>query len=79
MDDGTIEVVHYAWSDGCCPQIDIAAEGDGDTITVRFELYDDFCNCICSLNVGYTLTGVPAGTWTLEVAGGPTIEGIEVP
>lgn len=32
-----------------------------------FTLLDDVCDCICELDVLYTLTGVPPGIWALVV------------
>ena len=65
---GTVEVVHRAHSQGCCPSFDLSAElnlREGETIQVQYQLYDDFCDCICDLDLSYRLSGIPAGSWGL--------------
>ena len=64
---GVIEASHFSYSEGCCPDMIIDAFADPDTgvIDVDIDLSNDFCDCICMLDVTYTLGDVPAGTWTL--------------
>ena len=67
-----IQVMHFNFQMGCCPQSEILASSDSaqSTITVTYNLWDDLCDCICDLDAMFTLTGIPAGSWTLELPGG---------
>ncbi len=63
---GQVAVMHFNHSQGCCPQMDVSGLGymNSMTIEVQVDLYDDFCDCICTLELQYTLGDVPAGSWT---------------
>ena len=67
-----IQVMHFNFQMGCCPESEILASSDSaqSTITVTYNLWDDLCDCICDLDAMFTLTGIPAGSWTLELPGG---------
>lgn len=64
---GVVEVWHHRVQQGCCPQLDVTAVQDlrNDRIEVSYDLYDDMCDCICDLDVRYTLNEVYSGTFTL--------------
>jgi len=64
---GQISVLHFDHSHGCCPQIRVMglAYMDDYHVEVEIDLYDDFCDCICTLDLQYTLGDVPAGLWTI--------------
>ena len=64
---GRLDVLHTAVKEGCCPTLEAEAELDLYTgqITANLNFLDDVCDCICMLDVSYTLTEVPAGEWTL--------------
>ena len=70
---GTLDVVHLAAADGCCPEFEVTAELNlsDEQLTADYTFSNDFCDCVCSLDVAYTLSEIPTGTWTL-VANGST-------
>ena len=70
---GQLMVMHFDHSMGCCPQIHVLglATMNDQHIEIEVDLYDDFCDCICTLDVQYTLGDVPAGIWTVF---GQTVE-----
>jgi hypothetical protein len=76
---GTLSVWHHHVQWGCCPQLDVQAVQDlrHGTIEVVYDLYDDMCDCICELDVRYTLTELQSGAFTLQ-AEGATLK-VEVP
>ena len=68
---GTLDVVHLGAADGCCPDFEVTAElnlGD-DNLTANYAFTNDFCDCVCSLDVAYTLTEIPTGSYTLMANG----------
>ncbi len=76
--DGSLSVSHFAFSEGCCPEIGVSAALTDRMIRVEVDLFNDFCECICTLDVVYTLSGVPSGEWLLVVNGQELIE-VDVP
>jgi hypothetical protein len=64
---GQVTVQHFDHDMGCCPEIRVngLAYMNDQRIDAEFELYDDLCDCICTLDVQYTLGEVPPGTWTV--------------
>ena len=77
--NGTILVEHYAVKTGCCPTFTASATYDQSTamIDVDYAFVDDFCDCICALDVSYAVSGVPAGDWTLTTSNAQTTITIE--
>ena len=68
---GQVAVTHLGYADGCCPREVVPAVAvDGDTLRLSYTLVEDLCDCICSLDVAYTIVGVPAGDWTLMAVDG---------
>jgi hypothetical protein len=76
---GTITVWHQRVSQGCCPQLSVTAMQDlrHDTIEVEYDLYDDMCDCICELDIRYTLSDVYSGSFELSAAGSSTTVKVE--
>lgn len=68
---GTLEVVHYAVQDGCCPTLTVFALQDlrHDTIDVTYEVSGDDCQCVCDLDFRYTLADAWPGSFTLQAQG----------
>jgi hypothetical protein len=68
---GTLGIHHHRVQQGCCPELAVSALQDlrNDRIEVSYDLYDDMCDCICDLDVLYTLGDLYAGTFTLEAHG----------
>lgn len=64
---GELTVNHGAFSQGCCPNFAVTGEASQrrSEIAVTYALTEDVCDCICMLDLQYTLTGIPAGNWTL--------------
>jgi hypothetical protein len=76
---GRIDVVHYAYADGCCPEsvrVDVSAIGT--MLVVDYALVNDFCECICALDASYAIVDVPTGTWTLLSAASGVSAVVEV-
>ena len=69
---GEISVIQWNYSEGCCPQIevDVVEDLSSSTLSVSYNLFDDVCDCICSLDISYEVTGIPAGQWTLALPNG---------
>ncbi len=64
---GSLTVQHMDFREGCCPTFSATANfnyGEG-RIDVYYSLTDDSCNCVCELDLAYTLDGIRAGTWQL--------------
>jgi|GEM_PF-1928849 len=74
QEDGTVDVRHANFTDGCCPEYDIVATlvPDDAQITVDYGMANDFCDCICSLSASFTLVDVPPGSWQLVLPAGGT-------
>jgi hypothetical protein len=63
---GTIEVTHSDFAQGCCPtSIEVGVRASASTLLLEYTIADDPCECICGLDVRYTLVGVSPGDWTL--------------
>ena len=39
------------------------------TVAVTYEETGDPCDCMCTYNFAYSLTGLTAGDWTITAAG----------
>lgn len=77
---GHLDVTHFDFADGCCPDAilpDVVASGS--TLTVTYTVADDFCDCICGLDVSYAIVDVPAGTWTLAAGTNGKTASVTVP
>lgn len=69
---GELSVVHEAAQQGCCPTFLLSAEASQrrSEISVSYDLSQDDCDCVCELDLSYTLTGIPSGAWTLRTPDG---------
>lgn len=69
---GELSVVHEAAQQGCCPTFLLSAEASQrrSEITVSYDLSQDDCDCVCDLDLSYTLIGIPSGAWTLRTPDG---------
>jgi hypothetical protein len=67
---GALDVAHYSASVGCCPEFSATAELDpsAKTLTMTYSFENDSCDCVCALDLSYSLVDVPAGTWTLKTS-----------
>ncbi len=76
---GTISIHHHRVDMGCCPELVVTAMQDlrNDRIEVSYDLYDDMCDCICELDVLYTLSDLYSGSFELTALGDSTT--VEVP
>jgi hypothetical protein len=68
---GTLTLWHHRVQQGCCPELSVTAIQDlrHDRIEVSYYLYDDMCDCICDLDVHYTLADLYSGSFELEAQG----------
>lgn len=71
---GVVSVLETSAAYGCCPDVVVAAQLDTSSgrIAATSTFGTDMCACFLVLDLAYTLTGVPAGTWTLDVGGAST-------
>ena len=66
---GTIDVAHLAFAEGCCPLGVVPTVGvSGGELSLSYQVVDDFCCCVCPLDVSYRIVNVPAGKWSLVSA-----------
>lgn len=63
---GTIQVLHLNVPDECCLEHEIALSEAGTTLTVEYEAKGDPCDCICSFDYSFTVSGLEPGTWTVQ-------------
>ena len=76
-EDGKLEVTHLAAETGCCPEtFNVTAELNlrHSTLTADYEFLNDFCDCVCALDVSYTLSGIPEGESYTFTAHGVVVE-----
>ncbi len=66
---GQVSVMHFNVAEGCCPEVQVLGYADlqSELITVEVDLSNDFCDCICILDVSYLLDDVPPGRWQVRV------------
>ena len=68
VQDGSIHIdQHVAYV--CCAELALSAGRDADVIRVIETNLDQECRCMCGYPVAATLTGLPSGTYTVEVWG----------
>jgi hypothetical protein len=72
--DAQVGITHGAFSEGCCPDLAISGVLDDEerTLTATYDLTNDICECVCSLDIEYGISGLPAGNWTLIAPDGNT-------
>jgi hypothetical protein len=70
--EGAIAVLHeIEYQD--CMQIQASAQADEARLVVDYEVAEDGeCSEICWFRIDFMLTGIPAGTWTVEIEDAPT-------
>ncbi len=66
---GTIEVLHQNVPDACCVEHEVITSVSGDALTIVYESSGDPCDCMCSYDFSYTLSGLTTGDWVVEAAG----------
>lgn len=63
---GTISVLHLNVPDECCLEHEIALSEAGTTLSVEYEAKGDPCDCMCSFDYSFTVSGLDPGTWTVQ-------------
>ena len=63
---GTIDVVHQNVPDECCLDHTIELGEAGTTLSVSYVSKGDPCDCMCSYDYSFTVSGLDPGTWTVE-------------
>lgn len=67
-----VSVTHTDYADGCCPlSVDVSVDATDHALVVGYTPVDDFCDCICGLDVSYDLVGLTPGTWSLTAGTTP--------
>lgn len=66
---GAIAVSHHNFLDECCVEHRIKTEVDGTTLTITYPTRGGPCDCRCSYDFDFTVTGLDAGTWTVNAGG----------
>lgn len=76
---GTVMVNHADFREGCCPDFTATANANrGEArIDVSYSLTDDACDCVCLLDLTYTLSGIQAGEWSLAAGFDLTVVTVE--
>ena len=73
---GALDVVLLRAQEGCCPTVLVTAElhlrGSDPYVEAFVDLSQDDCECVCLLDVGFHLSEIPAGTWSVRVMGSET-------
>lgn len=69
MQGEVLRVRHEHFAEGCCPQVTGDAWSLAHTLTVTVDLTQDFCECICWLDVEWQVSGVLAGGWSVVSEG----------
>jgi hypothetical protein len=74
-ESGGLDVTHVNAMEGCCPEFSADAELNlrNSTLEVGYTLVNDNCDCVCSLNLAYTITGIPPDVGFTMWAGGATL------
>jgi hypothetical protein len=74
-ESGGLDVTHVNAKDGCCPEFNADAELNlrNSILEVGYTLVNDNCDCVCSLNLAYTITGIPPDVGFTMWAGGSTL------
>lgn len=77
---GRIDVLHTDYLQGCCPDgVEVAVETDGATLRVTYTPTNDVCDCVCGLDVRYSIVNVPSGTWEINFTQGGKSVWVMVP
>lgn len=64
---GRADVTHLDYAEGCCPEeVQVGLTLEDRDISVAYTLVDDLCDCVCGLDVSYSLVGLDPGVWTLH-------------
>ncbi len=67
---GRIDITHFDALTGCCPEgVSVEVAATESTLSLAYDLINDFCECACEIDLSYAIVEVPAGSWTL--VGGP--------
>ena len=70
--EGAIAVLHEVEYQDCV-QIQASAQADEARLVVDYGIAEDgACSELCWYRVDFMLTGIPAGTWTVEIDDAPT-------
>lgn len=62
---GTVHVAHTRISANCCGDHTPTPSADGSTIALRYNFSGGECDCMCTFDLDYDITGVAAGTYTV--------------
>jgi hypothetical protein len=74
-DAGELDVTHTNARQGCCPEFSADAQLSlrNDSLDVNYTLANDSCDCVCNLNLAYTISGIPPDVGFTLYAGGATL------
>jgi hypothetical protein len=65
---GVVAVVH-AFEDNCCAHFAVSAAATDFVVDVTYTDEGELCDCFCPWELHYQLTGLTAGTWTIQARG----------
>lgn len=63
---GAIAVSHQNVTDTCCLDHEVSTAVSGTTLTITYPSSGEPCDCICQYDYDFTVSGLAAGTWTVE-------------
>ncbi len=71
-----VHVVDDDYPFSCCAtfEVAVAVSLDKHWATAAYTNVGDKCDCMCRYEVRYTISGLEAGTWTIESPTGATVD-----
>ncbi len=74
---GTVQVLHQNVPDECCVEHEVATSISGTTLTIEYPSSGDPCDCMCSYDYSFTVSGLTAGEWTVEAGDASAVVTVE--
>ncbi len=69
MGGGLVHVIHTNFMASCCLDFEATATLGAERIDVAYAEVGEPCDCVCPYSMGYDITGVPAGSYTVWAGG----------
>lgn len=66
----SIRVSHDNFEGNCCAELTVTVSEGAGTLAMVYTDTGEPCDCLCSLDLTYTLTEVPSGSYSVTAAGG---------
>ena len=69
---GAVHVEHNHVADDCCLEHTVTASTSGTTLNISYPSSGEPCDCVCSYDYSFNVSGLAAGAWTVNAAGSST-------